>query len=210
MLVVESAPPVGGYSWHIGVVRRPLTSPPRPLLLSFSTSRSVRLASSSSVSSFDRSFLPRSLSLSLYIAILLLVVCPLPRARICTLAWLVTMNARMNAYTCARAYRSPTPPSAACTPLCLFASARSDPAPRRSLRPAPLDRAAVGASFPSPLAPLSFSVPFPDAAAAATAPGGCYDLHSSRNKTSATLLSRSTINETVLYKVHYNLPHSRR
>lgn len=56
VLVVENGS-VGGYSWHIGAARRPLTSPCLPLLAVSLRRSPLGFAPSFSVSSFDSSSL---------------------------------------------------------------------------------------------------------------------------------------------------------
>lgn len=189
---------------HWRCARRPLTS--LPVSLTFSLGRSVRLAPSLSVSSFNRSFLPNSpgSSLSLYCSFCVAI----PPRRLLPSAPAyprVVVTTRVNPPTYTRtqaAHRNPIPPSAPST-LCVCPSG-FDPARRRSPRPSlprppPPEHPSIvpWSVLPSPLSlltSLSRWVPrsrrLPDDVAA------CYDLHSSRNKTSTTPLG-SAINETV-------------
>lgn len=172
-LVVENGS-VSGYSWHIGAARRPLTFPHLSPFLSLSlplffvcSVSFYRYAPSFSVSSFSPSFLFNSPGVSFC-----LVVSSSPQLHT------RTHRDRLRA-------RESTP-LRRLLPLCVYSSG-FDPACLRSLRP--LDADVPLRSPPSMLSPSSVSpgCDFPSALPNSDV-AVCYDLHSSRNKTSATVL----------------------
>lgn len=182
-----------GYSWHIGATWRPLTFPclslfashPLSLSLSFALYRSILYAPSFSISSFSPSFLFNSPGLSFC-----LTVPPSSRPFPRNSPRSSVRNPHMNAPgSFARTGVDPSPSSP--STLCLLVWFRSRPPPRslrpldagRPLRSTPLDAPSFSPSLPVAAPPSPPLPPFPDSDVAV-----CYDLHSSRNKTSATVL----------------------
>lgn len=144
VLVVENGS-VGGYSWHIGVARRPLTSPCLPLLTVSLRRSPLGFAPSFSVSSFDSSSLLACLtrvSLSLSRAPFRV---PSPRLIVVVTAAAATPCESIHTYTHTRPQES-APPSTLST-LCLLVWFRS-----RSPLPLAIPR--------SPPSTLPFFLPF--------------------------------------------------
>lgn len=192
-LVVENGS-VGGYSWHIGAARRPLTFPCLSLSLSFSSSLfrllCIVLSATRHLSPSHLSVPPFSLtrpgSLFLVHGTPFISSFPPRPPAPCEPAH------RRTGIVCAHRSRplSVETPSTLC--LLVWFRPRPPPFPPRILR----------RRYLSPITPLdaSSSSPSPPAATPSPSPDGdvavCYDLHSSRNKTSATVLRPpTTINE---------------